>query len=211
MLALSFPALSLLAGIAWTSQTRSQTKITDNPGSADKRTGKTAVEQTVSKQELPLSRRYKFIKPNPSSEERLPRLNSTEASGTSKNAKMRIGVLRPFESPLNILDTGSMFHVPEGDVLVQAIVSEGAASIRLHFTALRIPSGARLFVYSIPNSNEVYGPYVKTSFPRSNSFWTPPVRGDGVIVEYFVPHLPAKKSRNQAPFVIAELSHIFPR
>lgn len=70
-------------------------------------------------------------------------------------------------------------------VLVFRVRHDGAQSVRLHIGGMRLPEGARLFVYGVSNgvAVDVAGPW-KTSGPSEHgSFWTPAIRGSEAVVE----------------------------
>lgn len=156
---------------------------------------------------LPPSRFHEFIKPDDSSTRRLPPESS---SGTGQPPgmgwPMRIGVVRPLAPPLTTSEHGKCFGLSRGYAEVLRIVSEGARQMRAHFVSVALPPGARLFVYSGRDAREVYGPYEGRGPSSDGTFWTPPVEGDSIVVEFYAPG-PAAGRR--APFQIIEVSHIF--
>src|SRR5262249_3992051 len=64
--------------------------------------------------------------------------------------------------------------------------------------------GARVFVYSIANPDEFYGPYEGHGASESGTFWTPPMKGEGVVIEYFSP-----TATNGIPFKVSKISHVY--
>lgn len=70
-------------------------------------------------------------------------------------------------------------------VLVLRVRHDGAESVRLHISDMRLPEGARLFVYGVSNgvAVDVAGPWHTSGPSAHGSFWTPAVRGSEAIVE----------------------------
>jgi hypothetical protein len=153
----------------------------------------------------PLSRLYDSIRVEYSQIYRLPPIDKLEQQQLDSEKKLRVGVLRSLPRKLDVLADATVYHVAEGSIRIMGVVTEGALFTRVHFTKTQIPAGAKLFVYSIKNPDEVYGPYEGTGDSKDGSFWTPPMEGDGVAVEYFSPDPNATGS----PFEIQEVSHIF--
>lgn len=167
-----------------------------------------SVQERVSRGELPFSRVYDFIKVDAQAIHRLPPLDESEKqqeSGPEK--KLKVGAVRLFQTPLEMLSGGTPYNISEGDVRVLGVVSEGALFTRVHFDKAALPKGARLFVSSMSDPDEVYGPYEGRGPTEDGDFWTPPLRGEGVVIEYFSPT--AATDDAGEPFRVVGVSHIF--
>jgi hypothetical protein len=162
---------------------------------------------------LPPSRTFDSILADASSTHRLPPLaeqDAGQAQGVTK--KLRIGTVRPLASPLNFPASGKCFdlgHAGYDNVL--AVISEGARQVRVHFEQMALPTGAKLYVSSLKNPNETYGPYERRGLSDDGSFWTPPVEGEGVLIEYYRPRSVSNSTGQRIAFQITELSHIYKR
>jgi hypothetical protein len=164
----------------------------------------TAISIKVARGQAPLSKLYGHLKADASKAKLLRPL--TEREKRQKSEKLlQIGVVRRLSSPLNPLTDGAAYTVPEGEVRVASVVTEGALYTRVHFKGMSLPAGARVFVYSIANPDEYYGPYEGLGLTDDGTFWTPPMQGDAVGIEYFTP----AGTRADVPFKISEVSHIY--
>src|SRR5207302_8070319 len=92
------------------------------------------------------------------------------------------------------------------DVRVAGVVSTGALYTRLHFKEMSLPIGARVFVYSASNPDQFAGPYEGRGPWGDGTFWTPPLPGDTLTIEYFTP---AGTQSPDAPFKVSEVSHVY--
>lgn len=166
-----------------------------------------SVSEKAAQGKAPLSKLYGHLITDPAKVKRLPALDPSEKLKEVKDKIVRIGVLRSLATPLDPLTDSAIYSVPEGDVRVGAIVSEGALYTRVHFKGMSLPAGARVFVYSLANPDEYYGPYEGHGLSDDGTFWTPPMKGDGVVIEYFVP-TGAENSQN-TPFKVSEVAHVY--
>jgi fimbrial isopeptide formation D2 family protein len=157
--------------------------------------------------EAPLSRLYDYAQVEQSKIRRLPALDPRAIREEESKKKLRIGVVRTFSRPVKVSSDSTLRRIAEGDVRVIGLVSEGALYTRVHFTGMSLPAGARVFVYSLKNPEEFYGPYVGRGPSVDGTFWTPPVKGDSVAIEYFTP-TGVSDSAN-TPFQVPEISHIY--
>jgi hypothetical protein len=167
----------------------------------------TPIQIRAERGEAPLNRLYGNIKVEPSKIRRLPLLSERDVKTVESAKRIQIGTVRPFSRSLDILAESAIYRVAEGEVRVMGVVSEGALSTRVHFTKVALPAGARIFVYSLKNPDEFYGPYEGRGPSDDGAFWTPPMEGDGAVIEYFSPQ-PLTDSQ-KPPFEVSELSHIF--
>ena len=171
---------------------------------------RTAVKEDIrvkaARGQAPLSKRYDQLKAEPSKVKRLPKLNWREKNKQTTEKLLRIGVVRQLTSPLDPISESTLYHVPEGDVRVAAVVSAGALRVRVHFNGMSLPEGARVFVYSMSSSADFCGPYEGHGPSEDGTFWTPPLAGEGVVIEYFTPK---GTTSGNVPFRISEVSHIY--
>jgi len=170
-------------------------------------TAEVSVQIKAARGEAPLGRLYSHLKVEQSKIERLPVLTAREKRKELSDKILRIGVVRSLGRPLNPLADGKLYRVVEGDVRMMGVVSEGALYARVHFTEMSLPAGARVFVYSMKNPDNFYGPYEGHGQSEDGTFWTPPMEGDGVVIEYITPNSTANPEK--APFTVLEISHIF--
>lgn len=159
--------------------------------------------------EAPLNRLYDYVKVSPSKVRRLPALSPHEVQDAGSEKRLRIGEVRAFPQPVKVYSDSTLYSVAEGDVRVMGVVSEEARYTRVHFTGMSLPDGARVFVYSLKNPDEFYGPYEGKGPSGDGTFWTPPMEGEAVVIEYFTPHDASDSTAAAAPFQVLEISHIF--
>ncbi|MBA2338793.1 MAG: hypothetical protein H0V88_00210 [Pyrinomonadaceae bacterium] len=150
---------------------------------------------------------YEEIKLDECAIYRLPPLDSAP-SANGKNGRLQTGVVRsvsldPGEN-VRWFDLGA-----RGRAALLGIVSTGAVAVRVHFADVQLTPGAQLFVRSLKNREEVYGPYEGRGVSADGSFWTPPVTGEGIVIEYFDPHQGTREETAAPPFRITEVSHEF--
>ncbi|MBX9601695.1 MAG: hypothetical protein K2X35_11840 [Bryobacteraceae bacterium] len=87
------------------------------------------------------------------------------------------------------------------------VASEGAAGLRLRFENVRLPEGARFFVYGIDENGratQVRGPFVNGGPHGEGSFWSLPVGGAEAIIEIHV-NGPGLET---LPFDLREVGHL---
>lgn len=158
------------------------------------------------------SRMHKRVKLTKAATHRLPKLgaNATQGNKGGKGQPLQVGIARTLA--LDPTMQGVWFDLGNaGRAMLLGIVSEGAAQLRVQFTATDLPTGAKLFVRSMNNTDEVYGAFEGRGALGNGEFWTPPVRGDSIVIEYIDPHLAKGSARRKkiVPFRIAQVSHIF--
>ena len=156
--------------------------------------------------EAPLAKLYSHLKVDSAKVKRLGQLARTEKQTKRREKFLRIGIVRPLQTALDPFSDSARYSVKEGDVRVAGVVSDGAVAIRVHFKGMSLPPGARVFVYSMSNPDKFYGPYEDHGASDDGTFWTPPMQGDGVVIEYFTP---AGTKSADAPFKVSEVAHIF--
>ena len=89
---------------------------------------------------------------------------------------------RAEEVPLRLADLeyGAQRMTKSTRVWTGTVRSAGASALRIHFTDVRLPAGAELYVY---NANGVaFGPYTDAGPLGSGEFWSNTVIGDTVMV-----------------------------
>lgn len=116
-----------------------------------------------------------------------------DADRAAANGKgpTRIGVFVDLQEPVRLTNgaasQGFWQTLPDGARLWSLVfVSPDAYGMRLRFTGLSLPEGARLVVYNYDNPSESYGPY--TEIPQGRSeLWSATCFSENVAVECFVP------------------------
>ncbi len=108
-------------------------------------------------------------------------LEDDEAKGAE-----RIGIHRVFDLPVSVhggvASDGQWVKSKDGGRLWNiALRSMGALGIRVHFSAIMLPPGARLILYNADDPMEAYGP-----FETGEDFWTPTCFGESVVLECHV-------------------------
>jgi hypothetical protein len=156
--------------------------------------------------QAPLSRLYGHLIMDASKVRRLPALDLSEQKKSVDDKLLRIGVVRPLSLPLNPLTDSTAYTVAEGEVNVSAVTTEGALYTRVHFQGMSLPPGARVFVYSANKPDEFHGPYEGHGPSADGTFWTPPLTGDTVVIEYVT--APGTQVKG-TPFLVSEVSHTF--
>ena len=169
------------------------------------------LEVRVAKGDAPLSRLYSQIRLGSSALHRLPPLKPSEMEQEeAPSTRLKIGAVRPLSKSLDPATSGKRFSVSEGEVSLIGIASEQAVQVRAHFTEVNLSPGAKIFVYSPTNAEEVYGPFEGRGPANNGEFWTPPVRGDEIIVEYFNPSAAQEsEAPSGPPFKISSISHTY--
>jgi len=142
-----------------------------------------SAEVRASRGQAPLSKLYSHLKVNSAKIARLPPPTAGEMQKEPSEKVLRIGIIRALDGPLDPLTDGADYLVVEGNVHVLGVVSEAALSTRVHFTQMSLPAGARVFVYSMKNPDDFYGPYEGHGPSDAGTFWTPPLEGEGVVIE----------------------------
>ncbi|HKP37205.1 MAG TPA: Calx-beta domain-containing protein, partial [Pyrinomonadaceae bacterium] len=156
--------------------------------------------------QAPLNKLYGHLQIDSAKVRRLPPLDPSEQKKAVSDKLLRIGIVRPLPIALDPLTDSAVYPVAEGDVHIAAVVSEGALFTRVHFKDMSLPPGARVFVYSMSKPDEYQGPYEGRGLSADGTFWTPPLSGDGVVIEFVT--APGTKTKVQ-PFQVSEVSHTF--
>ncbi len=155
--------------------------------------------------EVPFNRMYGHLKLGAAKTKRLGQLSLSEQE--KKDQKLlQIGVVRSLEKPLDPLSDSELYTVTEGYIRIAGIVSEGAVGVRVQFKDMSLPPGARVFVYSLSNPDQFHGPYEGRGPSEDGTFWTPAVRGDTVVIEYFTP---TKNDSAKSPFSVLSIAHAY--
>lgn len=167
-------------------------------------TAKPTLEAQTRAGQAPLSSAQNFSSATNLRVVRLKELTEAEQQNTKDKKNFRIGIARPLPRQIESLSEFMTQAINDGTLYLLRISSPAAKSLRLHFKALNLPDGARLFVYSRQNNQIFSPPYSGT---RAD-FWTPSLPGEEIIVECFVP-TKTKIESSAAPFQIDTVSHIF--
>ena len=166
----------------------------------------TPVAVKAARGEVPFSKIYGHLKLDSSKTKRLGQLSRSEKNKKSRHKVLRIGVVRTLPTPLEPLSDSALYTVAEGYIRVAGVTSEGAVAVRVQFKDMSLPPGARVFVYSPTNPNEYYGPYDGRTASEDGTFWTPQIRGDTAVIEYFTP---SKTNSTKTPFRIISIAHVY--
>jgi Calx-beta domain/Bacterial pre-peptidase C-terminal domain/Domain of unknown function (DUF4214) len=206
----SLPAFAILCLLAFAASVSAQTLSIPGIKAPDKKKDPARLEMPVQLKAAlglaPLGRLHDGLKVEASKIRRLPALSEREIQDAGPSKRVRVGTVRSFERPPDFSSDSVLYNVAEGEVRVMGLVSEGALYTRVHFTNMSLPAGARVFVYSIKNPEEFYGPYEGRGASEDGTFWTPPMEGDGVVIEYFSP---TGTISENAPFQVSEVSHVY--
>jgi hypothetical protein len=109
-----------------------------------------------------------------------------EDAAQTRLGPLRIGVTQEF-SPLTT-SQGKWMETADGGRLWTAwFNAPGAIAIRLRVKPGRMVSGAELIVYDANDASQVHGLSLHAARKKSAEFWTPPVFGEAVRLEYFLP------------------------
>ena len=157
--------------------------------------------------QAPLRKLYEHLILEPADVQRLRQPSAAELLDNPSEKVVRLGIVRPLNAPLNPRFAGRSYRIAEGEVRVAGVESEGALYTRVQFQRMSLPAGARVFVYSAKNPDEFYGPYERSGPSEDGTFWTPPLDGDTVVIEYFTPH--GTPEIGATPFVVSQVSHIY--
>jgi uncharacterized protein (TIGR03437 family) len=195
--ALALPVAAQVSVSGWTPPARS--------GQSASERERLSLAEKIGRGQAPLSRKYPNLKLENVRVVRLETLPAEALRQKTPRRKMRIGVTRPITVALAAQADSTIFETPEGRLGMLRVISPGALLLRLHLTQVALPAGARLFVYSAKNPDEFYGPYLK---PDGGEFWTPPLTGDEVVVEYLLPNVGQSQMEKEV-FHLSEVSHIF--
>ena len=198
-------AATVLLSLCFAVTSRSQSLPGYQAPVKPKPTDNVSVAAKAKSGEVPLRKLYGHLKADASKTIHLRALKETEKRQKSTKI-LQIGVVRALPRPLDLLTNSASYTVPEGHVRVASVVTEGALYTRVQFRRMSLPAGARLFIYSASNQDEYYGPYEGHGESADGTFWTPPIRGDSVVIEYFTP---AEVNSTNSPFKISAIAHIY--
>ena len=174
-----------------------------------------SLNEKVRQGTAPLSRVNSQIKLESVRIHRLAAIDPRETRQERKSGRLRIGAIRQLDQSVTIQRDSSLITVPEGNLHLMRVATEGATMTRLHFNQVAIPPGARLFVYSRANPDEYHPLHVPgddgLNVVGQKEFWTPPMTGEEVVVEYLSPvtERGEQAAQRPLPFVIDLVSHIF--
>jgi uncharacterized protein (TIGR03437 family) len=210
--AFSLFVFSLILLPFFTAEVAAQTSLPGYTPPAVKPTPEMPLGEKVRHGKAPLSRIATQVKLESVSVRRLPELNAREMRAERKSARLRIGAVRQLNQPLAVPRDSTEFQLSEGKLYLMRITTPGAVMARLHFNNVRLPPGARLFVYSRANPDDAHPLHIPgengLNVVGEREFWTPPMSGGEIVVEYLVSRDAASESAAQ-PFVIDQVSHIF--
>jgi V8-like Glu-specific endopeptidase len=131
--------------------------------------------------------------------------------GRTKAANIQIRISDPDSTLVNIgnrrVGPGLMAATADGGfVWAGAIVSDGAAGMRVHFTGLNLPPDAELYVLNLAGA--AYGPFRGRGPSDDGDFWAPTVGGAESVVMLRQRGSASKAEINRMSFAISEVGHI---
>jgi outer membrane protein assembly factor BamB len=156
--------------------------------------------------EVPFNRIYGHLKLSATKTKRLGQLNPSEEKKRKDDKVLHIGVVRSLATPLDPISDSEVYPVTEGYIRIAGVVSEGATAVRVQFKDMALPPGARVFVYSLANPAEYYGPFDGRDASEDGTFWTPSMQGDTAVIEYFTP---VGSNSTKTPFTVSSIAHIY--
>ena len=163
----------------------------------------TPISLKAARGEVPLRKAYPGLKVSSAKVKRLTQLTKREEKGKTDKLP-HVGVVRPLKTRLDPLADSDAYTIQGGVVRVAGVVSSGAVGVRVQFKDMSLPPGARVFVYSLSNPDDYSGPYEGRGM--DGTFWTPAVKGEGIVIEYFEP-LGTKST--DPPFEVSQIAHIY--
>jgi len=126
------------------------------------------------------------------------------ARAATGDKSMRVGAPRDLRVQLT---DGRWDRLPGRGWLWRAeVVSPGAYAIRVHFSLMNLPDGARLLYFAPRYVDKIYGPISNRGPLKDGDFWSQPVVGDRMRIEYLVPG-DEDQPPTGAPFMIDQLIH----
>lgn len=135
-----------------------------------------------------------------------------EQRATSPQQKMLVGVAKDVSARIDLtglgrldgerrLAHGAARTVGERTIWSGTAMSEGAYGVRVHFTDVKLPRGAALYVYNADGA--AFGPYTGKGPNGTGEFWSNMVPGDTAFVQLRQP-----VGSQGASFDIAGISHV---
>jgi hypothetical protein len=168
---------------------------------------KVLVKEQSKIKEAPPSRTHRQVRIDESVTYRLEPI-SPNTTPQGKGRPLQVGITRRLS--LDPLAKSKWFNLERGgQVGIFGIISAGALQLRVHFVKVDLPRGAKIFISSMKNPDEYYGPFEGRGPSNDGTFWTPPVAGEGVIIEYFIPGRSSRSKNSPSPFMVSEVSHVF--
>ncbi len=117
----------------------------------------------------------------------LPEFNAKKYQNDSVNRHhKKLRFARMFDLSIDITKEAKQISMDNGDLYVLSVRSKGAYSLSLVFNPYHIPDGAELYVYN-PDFSHVKGAYTSGNNKSAGILAIAPVRGQEVVIEYFIP------------------------
>ncbi len=111
----------------------------------------------------------------------------------------------PVETNIDPGVSGTWETLPDGDELWRlVVVSKGALSVNLGFSAFRLTENATMHLYT-PDGKTVFGPFTAADNENHGKFWSPVLPGDTAVVEV---RLPAGE-KGDLDLVLGSVNHGF--
>lgn len=132
-------------------------------------------------------------------------------ASSGEKAAERVGVVRTLPQPIVVTDDGATAGSWQtltddgGRLWSVTLVSLGAEAIRVHFSQLRIPAGARVVIYNSRNPVEAYGPY-QGAREGETGLWSASCFNEAVTVECCVP---PKSEAKPLGLIIDAVTHAY--
>lgn len=107
---------------------------------------------------------------------------------------------------------GHWINLGDANLWATDIVVENAVAVRVHFTNIDLPEGARLVAYApelIEGNLIMAGPYEGTGLFEHGSLWTQEIPGERVRIECIVPSNPKINVAQLNPFRVDQVQHIY--
>lgn len=125
----------------------------------------------------------------------------------AKNTKLRVGVTRTLDIPVNLTSHGEMIKTVDGGfVWTMVFQSKGATALRIHLIDFSLPGDAQLYVYN--EDGEAFGPFIDRGPNMNGDFWTNASSGP---IAYLQLHAGPGVQPDTISFNVTEVGHIGPK
>ena len=159
---------------------------------------------------LPPSRQHALPRDSSTAALRLPPVDHDALLAKDRidgtvHKRLRVGIRRD----VHVLPEDGQWHTLTGTgrLWTLNVISQGAMSIRLHFSDVDLPDGAQLYVWSSDAPELVEGPFTGRGPLGKGEFWSTILPGESVVIEYFEPD--GADPKHELPFKIDGVSHAY--
>jgi V8-like Glu-specific endopeptidase len=111
--------------------------------------------------------------------------NQYRRDSTQQHHK-KIRFARMFDISIDITEEAKQIPQENGRLYLLSVRSKGAYSLSLVFNKYKLPEGGELFIYN-PDFSHVKGAFTARNNKSAGALAIAPVRGQEVMIEYFVP------------------------